>query len=62
VGEGGGLPEQSVELSVPVEKMGVFSSLTICTGIWMSWVGLTYFLMYSLFLTEIFLEFTLDLE
>ena len=31
-------------------------------GIWMSWVGLTYFLMYSLFLTEIFLEFTLDLE
>jgi hypothetical protein len=30
-------------------------------GIWMSWVGLTY-LMYSLFLTEIFLEFTLDLE
>jgi hypothetical protein len=62
LGKGEGLLEQCVELSVPVEKMGVFSGLTICAGIWMSWVGLTCFLMYNLFLTEIFLELTLDLE
>jgi hypothetical protein len=54
------LLEQSVELSAPVGKIGVFSGLTICAGIWMSWVGITCFLMYNLFLTEIFLELTLD--
>jgi hypothetical protein len=62
LGKEEGLLERSAELSVPVEKMGVFSGLTICAGIWMSWVGLTCFLMYSLFLTEIFLELNLDLE
>ena len=60
LGKEEGLLGQCVELSAPVGEMGVFSGLTICAGIWMSWVGITCFLMSSLFLTEIFLELNLD--